>query len=139
MKAAAQFVLELLRGDEEDSKPRVEAFADEYLGIPLDDYLKDEDYTDRSWAYYVDTFRCTPTKAGDLLLGIGLNEGCEWWVPIEHPIAQLLDGHGIEASSEWSGMLCYDRANIVLGQQSLARLFNDKALSSHGALWDVVE
>jgi hypothetical protein len=144
MKAAAQFVLELLRGDDHDEAAAAAAAAaaapfsaaGEFMSIAMEE-RPDDDYVERSWAYYLDTFACVPTKAGDLLLGIALTHGgSHCWVPREHPIAQLLVGNDIESPTHYADMYYYDRAALLLGQQSLAHLFNDKVLTNQGALWE---
>lgn len=106
-----------------------------------DDGGDDDDFIERCWIYYNSNFHVHPQRAADLLLGVALNNGAEWWLPHEHPIAALLLRHNYQPETECNalGLLCYDRNQVSLGQESLQALFHDKALGNQGALWEICE
>jgi len=138
-----QLVAEILWPHTAAAAAKDAAFDTAYTGITLDDMengigaasVGSQEFVDQSWAYYVDAFGRPPAHVGDLLLGIAMGrDGLLWWVPTTHPIARILVGNTIGPITRHSALLCYERADLVLAQRSLAALLVDKALREEGML-----
>jgi len=148
MKAAAQFVAQLFSTDEQQQQQQhVEALASEYDSISMEELPTAatstggsdarSEFAAQAIAYYCDVFRTNPAHAGDLLLGIAAEPSQkQWWIPVDHPIAMLLEMNSIVVVHRSGSLLRYGRSKLTWGQQSLAAILGiTKQLDDQGALW----